>query len=157
MEAIRFDFGGPGVGFRRVWYRLFGMREAIKSAARPGGARATACRTQERKRRSCKRCQDLSDRFLHLTANLLLAEFFDPPIFPPGPPRIPPGRPQKPINPIFFDQNFDHFLDSIFARFWIVLGRHVGVMFALFGGQVRPSSVQNASWKVIFIKNVNLR
>ena len=53
------------------------------------------------------------------------------------------------------DQNFDHFLTSIFGRFWVVLGRQVGVIFGTFGAQVRPSCVQNASWKLINIKNVN--
>ena len=53
------------------------------------------------------------------------------------------------------DQNFDRFLTSIFGRFWVVLGRQVGVIFGPFGGQVGPSSVQKASWKLIFIKNVN--
>ena len=42
------------------------------------------------------------------------------------------------------DQNFDHFLTSIFGRFGVVLGRHLGVIFDPFGGQVAPSSVQNA-------------
>ena len=53
------------------------------------------------------------------------------------------------------DQNFDRFLTSIFGRFGVVLGRQFGVIFGLFGGQDRPSSVQNASWKPIHIKNVN--
>ena len=35
------------------------------------------------------------------------------------------------------------------------LGLQVGVIFGPFGGQVRPSCVQNASWKLINIKNVN--
>ena len=56
---------------------------------------------------------------------------------------------------LFFDQNFDHFLDSIFGRFGVVLGRQVGVILGPFGGQDRPRSVQNASWKLIFIKHVN--
>ncbi len=54
------------------------------------------------------------------------------------------------------DQNFDHFLTSIFGRFGVVLGRHLGVIFGTFGGQDGPSSVQNASWKRIIIKNVNV-
>ena len=53
------------------------------------------------------------------------------------------------------DQNFAHFLDSILDRFWVVLGRQVGVIFGTFGAQDAPSSVQNASWKLINIKNVN--
>ena len=53
------------------------------------------------------------------------------------------------------DQNFDRFLTSIFGRFWVVLGRQVGIIFGPFGGQVGPSSVQKASWKRIIIKNVN--
>ena len=43
------------------------------------------------------------------------------------------------------DQNFDHFLTSIFGRFGVVLGRQLGVIFGLLGGQVGPSSLQNAS------------
>ena len=35
------------------------------------------------------------------------------------------------------------------------MGRQLGVIFGPVGGQDRPSSVQNASWKRIFIKNVN--
>ena len=53
------------------------------------------------------------------------------------------------------DRKLGHFLDSIFDRFWVVVGRQVGVVLNLFGNQVRPSSVQNASWKLINIKNVN--
>ena len=73
-----------------------------------------------------------------------------------GPPRIPPGRPQKHVPSAFFsDQNFDHFLVSIFDRFGLVLGRQLGLIFGTFGGQDAPSSVQNASWKLFNIKNVN--
>ena len=57
---------------------------------------------------------------------------------------------------LFFDQNFDHFLDSICGRFGVVLGRHVGVILGPFGGQDRPRSVQNASCKLINIKNVKI-
>jgi hypothetical protein len=46
-------------------------------------------------------------------------------------------------------------LVSIFHRFGVVWGRQVGVIFGNFGDQVRPRSVQNASWKLINIKNVN--
>jgi len=53
------------------------------------------------------------------------------------------------------DQNFDRFLTSIFDRFWVVLGCQVGVIFGTFGGQDGPRSVQNASWKLIDIQNVN--
>ena len=53
------------------------------------------------------------------------------------------------------DQNLHHFLASIFDRFWVVLERQVGVIFGTFGVQVGLSSVQNASWKLINIKNVN--
>ena len=65
------------------------------------------------------------------------------------------GRAQKArAGRLEIDQNFDHFLDSIFDRFWVVLGRQLGVILATFGGQDRLSSVQNASWKLINIKNV---
>ena len=56
---------------------------------------------------------------------------------------------------LVFDQNFDRFLTSIFDRFWVVLGCQVGVIFGTFGSQVGPSSVQNASGKLIDIENVN--
>ena len=52
------------------------------------------------------------------------------------------------------DQVFYHFWDSIFDRFWVVLGRQVGVIFGTFGGQVGPSWVLNAFRKLIFVKNV---
>ena len=72
--------------------------------------------------------------------------------------RIPPGRPKsrgdESCFAFFVDQNFDRFLTSIFCRFWVVLGPQVGVIFGPFGAQVRPSCVQNASWKLINIKNV---
>ena len=42
-------------------------------------------------------------------------------------------------------QKFDYFSVLILDRFWVVLGRQLGVIFGLFGAQVRPSSVQNAS------------
>ena len=67
-----------------------------------------------------------------------------------SPPYNPPRRPAHSAGPaqvdrserLFFDQNFDHFLTSIFGRFGVVLGRHLGVIFGLFGVQVGPSSVQ---------------
>ena len=58
-------------------------------------------------------------------------------------------------NRLFFNQNFDHFFASIFDRFGVVLGRQLGVIFRTFGGQDRPRSVQNASWKPINMKIVN--
>ena len=80
-----------------------------------------------------------------------------------SPPYNPPRRPAHSAGPAkralkirpVFDQNFDRFLTSIFGRFGVVLGRQVGVILAPFGGQDRPRSLQNASWKHIFIKNVN--
>ena len=52
------------------------------------------------------------------------------------------------------DQNFDHFLTSIFGRFWVVLGRQVGVILGTFGGQDGTRSIQNTSWKPINVQNV---
>ena len=46
-------------------------------------------------------------------------------------------------------------MTSIFARFGVVLGRHLGVIFGTFGGQVGLSSAQNESCKLISIKNMN--
>ena len=71
---------------------------------------------------------------------------FSPPLFSPQEPNavrraVPMNHPKR----LFFDQNFDHFLTSILDRFWVVLGRPLGVIFGTFGGQVGPSSVQNAS------------
>ena len=63
------------------------------------------------------------------------------------------GKKKNPAR-IKFDQNFDRFLTSIFGRFGVVLGCQVGVILGTFGGQDRPRSVQNASWKPINIKNV---
>ena len=109
-------------------------------------------------RRTRRRCQDLSHSSLQNMAKSSLAEFFDPPIIPPGPPRIPPGRPHEARNGaqwlFFFDENFDHFLVSVLARFWPVLGSLLGVIFGTLGAQVESSSVQNASWKPISIPNV---
>jgi hypothetical protein len=53
------------------------------------------------------------------------------------------------------DQNFDHFLESIFARFGVVLGRQVGVILAPRppqeaprGSQERPRGLQEAATRV---------
>ena len=54
-------------------------------------------------------------------------------------------------------QTFHQFPDSILDRFGVVLGRQLGVIFGLFGAQVRPSSVQNAPCKLVSIKNANFR
>ena len=99
-------------------------------------------------------------KILAIIVCILLHIFFGGVLYPPyNPPRRPAhsaGLAQKAHGGrLEIDQNFDHFLDSIFDRFWVVLGRQVGVIFGLFGGQVRPSSVQNASCKLINIKNVN--
>ena len=69
-----------------------------------------------------------------------------PPCFPPKSPTQSAGASQM-DHPkrLFFDQNFDHFLTSIFDRFGVVLGRHLGVIFGTFGGQVALSSVQNVT------------
>ena len=56
------------------------------------------------------------------------------------------GPPPKAHNrPLEIDQNFDHLLTSFLDRFCVVLECHLGVIFGTFGGQVGPSSVQNAS------------
>ena len=91
---------------------------------------------------------------------ILLHIFFGGVLYPPyNPPRRPAhsaGRLQKaPPGRLEIDQNFDHFLDSIFGRFWACALRPCGVIFGIFGGQDGPSSVKNASWKLINIKNVN--
>ena len=80
-----------------------------------------------------------------------------------SPPYNPPRRPAHSARTakrackirLVFDQNFDRFLTSIFGRFGVVLGRQVGFILGPLGGQDRPRSVQNASWKLILMKNVN--
>ena len=94
---------------------------------------------------------------MHKILAKLKKRVFSPPY---NPPRRPahsagPAKRARKIRPVF-DQNFDRFLTSIFARFGVVLGRQVGVILGPLGGQDRPRSVQNASWKPIFIKNVNV-
>ena len=128
-----------------------------QSAARPGGCGATACQTPISSRRSRQSCLVLSNRFLHLTA-IFFGGVLAPPYSPSRSPALSAGLPPE-IHPrrLFCDQNFDQFLTSIFYRFWAVLGCHLGVIFGTFGGQVAPSSVQNASWKLINVKNVNFQ
>ena len=108
------------------------------------------------------RVHGVSDRHTQLqqaeqkSANLHPRSLLTPPIIPPGGLRIPPVGSQKARSGrLESDANFDHFLDSIFCRFGLVLGRQVGVIFGTFGAQVRPSCVQNSSWKLMNVKNVN--
>ena len=70
--------------------------------------------------------------------NPVIIGVFSPPLFSPQEPHA--VRRAAKMNlkiRLVVDQNFDHFLDSIFGRFWLVLGRHLGVIFGTFGGQVR--------------------
>ena len=99
-------------------------------------------------------------KILAIDLCILLQIFFGGVFLPPyNPPRRPAhsaGRsPKAHGGRLEIDQNFDHFLTSIFDRFWVVLGRQVGVIFGTLGCQDRPRSVQNASWKLINMKNVN--
>ena len=72
--------------------------------------------------------------------------YFHPPCFPPKSPTQSAGSAQKCSGArLKIDPNFDDFFTSVFGRFGIVLGRHLGVIFSTFGGQVGPSSVENAS------------
>ena len=128
------------------------MGEAIRRPPRRG--EVTACQTNVRGRRSGQHCQELSISCLHLTAYLLWRSFLTP-LYPPGTAAHSAGRAQVLHKfGLEIDQNFDHFLASIFDRFWLVLGRHLGVILGTCDGQVRPRSVQNASCKLINIKNV---
>ena len=69
-----------------------------------------------------------------------------PPCFPPKRPTQSAGPPPKAHSrPLGMDQNFDHFLTSFLDRFWLVLGRHLGVIFGTLGAQDGPTSVKNAS------------
>ena len=119
--------------------------ERLNPPPAPEGRRATACQTPIQ-----------NFKILSYILQIFFGGVFLPPYSPPRRPAHSAGRPPKaPGGRLEIDQNFDHFLDSIFDRFWVVLGRQVGVIFGLFGGQDRPRSVQNASWKLINIKNVN--
>ena len=89
----------------------------------------------------------------------LEVSFLDPPIIPPGGQRIP-----QVIHKIrlVVDQNFVFRKCLACIRFrknlgslWGRLGAKLGSFLALLAGQDGPSSVQNASWKLIDIKNVN--
>ena len=60
-------------------------------------------------------------------------------------PRGPKIAPRSSQEASKIDQKIDEFSVSILERFGVVWGRQLGVIFGLFGAQVRPSSVQNAS------------
>ena len=84
-------------------------------------------------------------KILAIVLCILLQIFFGgvfrPPYNPPRRPAHSAGRAQEaPGGRLEIDQNFDHFLDSIFDRFWAVLGRQVGVIFGTFGAQDRPKT-----------------
>ena len=130
------------------------MCEAIKSAARPGGARSRRARSTIAIAEVAQVAKSLAE-VLCILLQIFFGGVFYPPYNPPRRPAHPAGRAQK-AHPgrLEIDQNFDHFSDSIFDRFWVVLGRQVGVVFGTFGAQVRSSCVQNASWKFINVKNV---
>ena len=65
-----------------------------------------------------------------------------PPFIPPRAPRSPPGRAWERAIWIFSDQNFDHFLNSVLNRFWVVWGCHLEVMVCHVGSQVgHPSAI----------------
>ena len=68
---------------------------------------------------------------------------FYPPYNPPRSPAHSAGRTQEARDRrLEIDQNFDHFLDSIFDRFWVVLGCQLGVIFGTFGSEVGlPSAI----------------
>ena len=68
-------------------------------------------------------------------------------------PRIP-LSPRRLKNRSKIDVKFDQFSVSILDRFEVVLGPQLGVIFGLFGAQVRLSSVQNASGRLFNMKNV---
>jgi hypothetical protein len=100
---------------------------------------------QRQRRRSGPSCQELNESSLHLTASLLWRSLF--PLY--NPPRRPAhsaGPTQKAhADSLEIDQHFEHFLESMFDRFGVVLGCHLGAIFGPFGVQVAPSSVQNLS------------
>ena len=139
-----------------------GMREAIKSAARSEVEGIAACWIVELSVPKPKLSNIFGLIFVVLSfgpksrpkmeEEVAKHQFssvlgiFHTPCFPPKSPAQSAGPPleaHKP--PLESDQNFDHFLTSIFGRFGVVLGHHLGVMFGPFGDQVRPSSAHNAS------------
>ena len=132
-----------------------GMREAIKSAARSEAEEQGVLDRSPRAQSTAKSPHLKAIICLKISANLKKQVY--------SPPYNPPRRPAHSAGPakmdhkirLVVDQNFDRFLTSIFGRFGVVLGRQVGVILGTFGGQDRPRSVQNASWKPINIKNVN--
>ena len=83
---------------------------------------------------------------MEIIKNPVIIGVFSPPLFSPQEPNA--VRRAAKMNlkiRLVVDQNDDQFLISIFDRFGIVLGCHLGVIFGILGGQVGPSSVQNAS------------
>ena len=108
-----------------------------------------------RVRSPVKGAESLAEVFCILL-HIFFGGVFYTPLYLPKRPAHSAGPPQKLHPPaLFFYQNFNQFLASIFYRFLIVLGWHLGVIFGTFGSQVEPSSLQNAFWKLIFCKNVN--
>ena len=122
-----------------------GMRAAIKSAAR-NEVEEQGVLDRQPKSRSKSQIFKSQSHNMHKISAKLKKLVFRPPYNPPRRPAHSAGPPQEnPPMAFFRDQNFDHFLTSIFGRFWVVLGRHLGVIFGPFGGQGGPSWVQNAS------------
>ena len=121
------------------------MRGTLESAARPGGARSRRARPTIAIAEVAQVAKSLAE-VLCILLQIFFGGVFNPPCNPPRGPahsagRTPKARPGR----LEMDQNVEHFLDSIFGRFGVVLGRQVGVIFGTFGGQDRPRWVQNAS------------
>ena len=103
-----------------------GMREAIKSAARSAAEEQGVL---DRTPKSAHRKALLCLKHLQISKSESSAPPYNPPRRPAhsaGPAKMDRG------NRLLCDQNFDHFLTSIFVRFGVVLGRHLGSHFRLF-------------------------
>ena len=104
-----------------------------QSAARPGGARAAACQTPNR------RCQNLSNSFLHLTAYLLRRSFWTSPRSPPGGLRIPPGCTKRRIK---IDLMSIKILIVFWTRFLVDFGSSWGAKLGSFSALLAPKMGQ---------------
>ena len=128
-----------------------------RAAVVPPWGRQSAARTEGKGPRRVRSTYAIADSRAEVCKSSF-AEFLTPPIIPPGGLRIPPVGPKKRIS---FVLKSIKILIIFWTQFLVDFGSSwvpklgVGVVFGTFGAQVRPSCVQNASWKLINVKNVN--